>query len=82
MAYKKDKLEGFGRATSSERERAEAAGALEMRKVAEKRRAKTAQLKQLRLERDATLPKAKPPARRKAPQSGLNLAQTQRSKKP
>lgn len=57
---------------------AETAAMTEVRRAAEKQREKSEKLKQLRLERDATLPEKKKPAARRAPKSDLNLAQTQR----
>ncbi len=64
-----------------ERERAQTAGMAELRQAAEKQREKSARLKQLRLDHEAAAPKTDPAPARKAPQSSLNLAQTQRSKK-
>lgn len=57
---------------------AETAAMTEVRHAAEKQRQKSEKLKQLRLERDATKPAKKKAAARKAPNSDLNLAKTQR----
>lgn len=57
---------------------AETAAMSEVRQAADKQRAKSEKLKQLRLERDAAAPAKKKAAVRKAPVSDLNLAQTQR----
>ena len=57
---------------------AETAAMTEVRRASEKQREKSEQLKKLRLERDAALPKKKKPASRKAPGSDLNLAATQK----
>ena len=88
MASRKDKvdaLSGAGRPSPTSRklatERAQIAGLAEARKEADRQREKSVRLKQLRLEREASEPKAKAGPARKAPKSTLNLARTQRSAK-
>lgn len=88
MASRKDKMDalsGHGRPSPTLRkqasERAQSAGLAEVRQDAERQRLKSERLKQLRLERDAAAPEPTPAPRRKAPQSSLNLARTQRVKK-
>jgi hypothetical protein len=89
MASRKDNLDsvaGVGRPSPATRkkasERAQTAGLAEVRVEAERQRQKSARLKRLRLERDAAAPAQAAAPKRKAAQSTLNLAQTQRMKKP
>lgn len=88
MASRKDKIDslgGPGRPSPALRkqasERAQSAGLAEVRVEAERQRQKSARLKQLRLERDAAAPVQAAAPKRKAAQSSLNLALTQRAKK-
>ncbi|HNR78277.1 MAG TPA: hypothetical protein PKM48_14180 [Parvularculaceae bacterium] len=57
---------------------AETAAMIEVRRATERQREKSEKLKQLRLERDAALPRKKKPAARKPATSDLNLAATQK----
>lgn len=57
------------------------AGLQESRIAAERARERTAKLRQLRLERDAAEPAARPAPARRPAKSDLNLARTQRTRK-
>jgi hypothetical protein len=88
VASRKDKLDlisGVARPSPGLRkqasERAQSAGLAEVRVEAERQRQKSERLRQLRLERDAAAPAQAAAPKRKAAQSSLNLAQTQRMKK-
>jgi hypothetical protein len=57
---------------------AETAALTEVRRAAEKQREKSEKLKAQRLERDAAVPAKKKAAAKRKPETGLNLARTQR----